>query len=291
MITNNNLKKQINSINLILKIINAMKLITFIKIKKIEKKNKELNSYFSEIFTIFNNISQYSKNSIYYNHQKYPLKNIKTCWLIINSNLGLCGNYNYKINKLVSQYITKDDFIICIGKKANLFFNKNKNQIIHVYNNIDTVFKYEIVQELTLELLSNFNNKKFNKIKIAYTQLNNKFLFKPKIFELLPINQNQKINKNIQTTKINKLIIEFEPNANFVLENSILMYLNAIIYSKIIESQISEQFSRKIILENANNNASNMKEKLILKYNKQRQNIITQEILEIIAGVNLQQKK
>jgi F-type H+-transporting ATPase subunit gamma len=122
-----------------------------------------------------------------------------------------------------------------------------------------------------------FNNKEIERIKLVYTKFINSISFQPTVLQLLPI---AKIN-----TQQNSLF-EFEPDAQTVLETTILLYLNTIIYSAISESQVSEQASRRLAMENATNNANELKDNLTLQYNRSRQAKITQEIAEIIAAAD-----
>ncbi|MEY3431238.1 MAG: synthase subunit gamma, partial [Bacillota bacterium] len=57
-------------------------------------------------------------------------------------------------------------------------------------------------------------------------------------------------------------------------------------YSTLIESQVSEQSSRRNAMEKASDNADELVEQLQLDFNKQRQANITQEIAEIIGGAS-----
>ena len=56
------------------------------------------------------------------------------------------------------------------------------------------------------------------------------------------------------------------------------------IYKAILESGAGEQGARMAAMDNATRNAGEMIDKLNLSYNRQRQAIITGELIEIIAG-------
>ena len=82
--------------------------------------------------------------------------------------------------------------------------------------------------------------------------------------------------------------MDFEPNASEVLKELIPMYLQATIYGYLVESVTSENASRRTSMENATDNATDLNEQLLLKYNQARQTAITNEISEIVAGANAQ---
>jgi F-type H+-transporting ATPase subunit gamma len=64
------------------------------------------------------------------------------------------------------------------------------------------------------------------------------------------------------------------------------MALKSTLYSLWMETKTSEQASRRLAMENATDNAEELKEKLVLQFNQARQAAITQEITEIVAGAD-----
>ena len=62
------------------------------------------------------------------------------------------------------------------------------------------------------------------------------------------------------------------------------MYMNSLLYSLWLESKTSEQAARRLAMDNATDNAEEIINELILKFNQSRQAAITQEITEIVSG-------
>ncbi|WP_374696631.1 ATP synthase F1 subunit gamma [Spiroplasma endosymbiont of Polydrusus formosus] len=278
------LKKQITSINSTSKITQAMKLVATAKLKKVGKIISNSKPYFAEVYTIFNDIISKADDSIY--QKKDGTKDSeRTCWIVVNSNLGLCGGYNININKLVLRQLRKNDCIIAIGSKAESFYANKGCKIIHVRKDVDINFSYGDAREFAQEILSWFNGNTYDEIKIAYTKFVNNVIFEPTILQLLPI---VKATNHNQESKHINVITQFEPDPATILENAVPMYLNTILFSTIVESQVSEQASRRVAMENATENAHAMLGKLSLLYNRKRQAAITQEITEIVAGAGAQ---
>lgn len=275
----NALKTEIKSIEKISKITKAMELVATAKLKKVGKRIADSKPYFAEVYTIFNEIIRQADESIYLN--KDVNRDYKTVWIVINSNLGLCGGYNININRKVASQIKPDDCVIAIGSKAQSFYKMRNFNVIGLYDQIDINFTYEQARTMATEILSKYNEKEYEAIKIAYTKFVNNVTFEPTILKILPIDKFD--NANQQNSEI-KAITEFEPDAKTVLESSVPFYVMAILFSAIVESNVSEQASRRTSMENATNNANNIKDKLTLKYNRNRQATITQEISEIVAG-------
>ncbi len=276
------LKKQISTIKNISKITKAMQLVATAKLKKAGARITDSKPYFAEIYTIFHDIINAS------NESRYQVDKIdnkqKVAWIIVNSNLGLCGGYNNNLNKMVLPQIKKNDYVVVIGTKGRSFYGNRKVNINHFIGNVGIDFSYEDAQVISAEVLSLFNQGQVQIIKLAYTKFVNNVTMEPAILNLLPITKDQ-VNAG---SKNHQVMTEFEPSAKAVLETAIPFYMNSLIYSSIIESQVSEQASRRNAMENATNNADEMLNKLSLLYNRRRQSAITQEIIEIISGANAQ---
>lgn len=125
--------------------------------------------------------------------------------------------------------------------------------------------------------------QEIGKIKIIYTEFVNNLTFTPKVVTLLPVDTAE--FENIEVTS--KYTI-FEPAPNDVLNHLIPMYLQSVIYGYLVESVTSENASRRTSMENATDNAEELIQDLLLKYNQARQTAITNEISEIVAGANAQ---
>ncbi|WP_434325216.1 ATP synthase F1 subunit gamma [Mycoplasma capricolum] len=271
------LKTEISSVRNISKITNAMQLVASAKLRKISKKVIDTHNYVSEVYSLFNDIIRQTDKSVFLKESNF--KPNKTLWVVINSNLGLCGGYNSNVNKLVLQNLKLEDEIFAIGSKAVSFFRSKKIKIKNQITDIDINFTNKKARSISNDLLDMYINHEFDEIKIVYTKFINNVTFEPAIIRIFPIIKLENNFKHSQS-------LVFEPDAEQILSSTILIYINAIIYGTIIESQVSEQASRRTAMENATNNGKNLEQTLSLKYNRQRQGAITQEISEIVSGAN-----
>ncbi|KAF5295619.1 hypothetical protein FQA39_LY12792 [Lamprigera yunnana] len=98
-----------------------------------------------------------------------------------------------------------------------------------------------------------------------------------------------KLNKMDPSVESTMIGFTFEPSPKEILDTAVNIYLNAVIYGTIIESQVSEQASRRMAMENATTNGEEMINKLKIQFNRERQAAITQELSEIISGANAQE--
>lgn len=272
------IRQKIKSVNSSYKITNALQLVSTAKLKKVSKRIEVIKPYYSEVYNTFNQLIPKLNHSIYLASTNQKIN--KTIWVIFNSNLGLCGGFNSNLNRLVLEQYQPQDEMVVIGSKGVSYFTNHHCNIIQTYIDINIKSSYSDSQEISLLLLSKFNNKETDAIKVAYTKYVNTVTTTPTIIDLLPIVaiKNNLTNNLIQT--------EFEPDAQTVIASAIPLYIGAIIYGALVESQVSEQASRRLAMENASNNANDIKNKLLVTYNRARQGAITQEIAEIIGGSN-----
>ena len=68
------------------------------------------------------------------------------------------------------------------------------------------------------------------------------------------------------------------------LDKIIPQYLGGRIYSAVCQAIASEHGARRMAMNAANKNATEMIDSLMLGYNRARQAVITQEITEIVSG-------
>ncbi|WP_458258339.1 ATP synthase F1 subunit gamma [Spiroplasma endosymbiont of Dactylopius coccus] len=274
------IRQKIKSVNTSYKITKAMQLVSTAKLKKVGKRIEMIKPYYSEVYDAFNQLIPKLSNSIYLKTKDQVIN--KAIWVVFNSNLGLCGGFNNNLNKLVLEQYQPQDEIVVIGSKGVSYFTNHHCKIMQSYTEINIQSSYNDSQEISLLLLSKFNNKETDAIKIAYTKYVNTVTTIPTIIDLLPI-------VSIKTNQESNLIqTDFEPDANTVINSAIPLYVGAIVYGALVESQVSEQALRRLAMENASNNAKEMKDKLLVSYNRARQGAITQEISEIIGGADAQ---
>ena len=278
------IKRRIRSVESTKKITKAMELVATSKLRKTRNQLDELKPYYTNVALMTAEILANCKgdnDSVYLIENKNVKKDV---YVVIASSLGLCGGYNANIFKEIKNVIKPDDYVYSVGSKVTSYLNKNHQGITDSkYESLNMTFNFKDIINLVNELTRMYCEKEIGKIKIVYTEFVNNLTFKPRIVTLLPIDPN-----DFDQIEISKKTTLFEPSSQEVLDNLIPMYLQAVIYGYIIESSTSENAARRISMENATDNADELTEQLLLKYNQARQTAITNEISEIVAGANAQ---
>ena len=278
------IKRRIRSVESTKKITKAMELVATSKLRKTRNQLEQSKPYYTNVALMTAEILANCKGD---NDSVYLIENNdvkKDVYIVIASSLGLCGGYNANVFKEIKNVIKPDDYVYSIGSKATSYLTKNHQGITDSkYESLSTTFNFNDIINLVNELTRMYREKEIRKIKIVYTEFVNNLTFKPRIVTLLPIDPD-----DFDHIEISKKATLFEPSSQEVLDNLIPMYLQAVIYGYVIESSTSENAARRISMENATDNADELTEQLLLKYNQARQTAITNEISEIVAGANAQ---
>lgn len=276
------IKRRIRSVESTKKITKAMQLVATSKLRKTRTQLDELKPYYSKVLETVAEILENNKTGIDNPYLKENL-NGKTVYIVITSSLGLCGGYNANVFKTIASVIEDDDLVYMVGNKGASYLNHRHLEYNHNYLELNSTLDFKVIVKLVKELTQMYRNQEIREIKVIYTQFVNNLTFVPKVLTLLPVNSQD--FKDIEVT--NKFTI-FEPSADEVLNHLIPMYLQSVIYGCLMESVTSENAARRISMENATDNAEELIEDLLLKYNQARQTAITNEISEIVAGANAQ---
>ena len=272
-------KRRIKSVNSTKKITKAMELVSTSKLKRCRDAFERNSVYTSETYELVKEVLSHIKNS---DNQYLVKKDVKSkLYIVITSNLGLCGGYNANVFSLVRENVdVENDYLITLGSKGNSYLTKRGYKIVHSINEETTGLEQEASKQVALKALDMFSKEEVSEVHIIYTKFVNSLTFKACDLLLLPV----EVEEKEVVGPSQELVIE--PNADEVLNELLPFYFNSVIYGSLVESHVSEQASRRTAMENATDNAEEISGKLLIQYNKARQSAITQEITEVVAGAN-----
>lgn len=277
------IKRRRGSIQSTRQITKAMQLVSTVKLQKTRARAEEGKPYFSLVYeTMFSILSK--SGNVDHRFLRSASQGKKAV-IVISSNRGLAGGYNNSIAKLVETSFSKEEALIyAIGKKAKDTLERRGYEIAGEYNEVITDPMYQDAVDITKKLLSDYEAGKIAEIYVVYTHFKNTVVHVPTLKKLLPVSIDEQEEEEVET-KTN-LLMNYAPNEEEVLEAIVPKYISAIIYGSLQQAIASENGARMSAMENATNNADELIDKLLLKYNRARQGAITQELTEIVAGAN-----
>lgn len=277
------IKRRINSIESTKKITKAMKLVSSVKLKK--WKDLFDNNY--EYANLNICVIRKALSNIEFNSKNLPdvLKEFnsnKTLYIVVTSDLGLCGSYNYNIFKKLDPILSDEDELLLIGKKGYYHYKDFKGKIYDDFIGITDTFTYEDVKSIRHLIIRLYKTQQYKSVTILYTKYINSLNFEACFKRLIPLDYDVK-TENVDNYSFKPI---FEPDINTVLNTLLPHYVDSMIFQKLIEGSLCEYAERRNAMENATTNADEINEKLKTDYNKLRQSKITQEINEVVSGAN-----
>ena len=288
------IQDRMRSIKDTLKITNAMYMISSSKLKKSKKMLADTEPYFYTLQSEMSRILRHlpDMNSIYFKtNAEIPERKRKAGYIVITADKGLAGSYNHNILKLAEEELEKrDDYkLFVLGELGRHYFEQKGI-------NIDKQFHF-VVQDPSLsrarriaeDLLKLYHENQLDELYIIYTTMVNAMQEEAQVAQLLPLKKTDfKIPVPIDIPLEG---LALKPSAEEVMDHIVPNYVVGFVYGALVEAFSCEQNARMMAMEGATNSAKQMLKELDIEYNRARQDAITQEITDVIAGAKSQKKK
>lgn len=241
---------RLNTVNQVSKITKAMNLVSMSKLQKFQRKIKEFGDIANEFVHV--------KTEPFERAEELP-----KLVILFASDLGLASLYNRTLETAVKN--ATPEKVYWIGRQG--FDRVEKNPDLDLLNEKQSSDRVEL-EDLYDEVISLMENYQ---IQIAVPHMNG--------------NTVEVHWRGLNKQLLNSDLIIYEPDYDTANKRFKEFYLYLTLYESYYYSKFSENMTRRIAMEEASNNASDMKEELRNRYNQLRQEEITQEILELSAGV------
>jgi F-type H+-transporting ATPase subunit gamma len=284
------IQRRIKSVNSTKQITHAMKLVASAKLKRTREQAESRRPYFEATLESIQSLAVEGEAVLQEFSFVREVKN--TAYIVITGNRGLAGGYNSNICKLVDEHINSKDVpakIIAVGSKGRDYFKSRNQEIFKEYLGISETPEFKYADEISHLMIDLFRENKVDEVYIAYTKFASMISQEPILLRLVPLDEElfRKPKKELATTEEGEpleVIMQYEPDVQELLRYLVPQYLSGTIYGAMIESAASEQGARRVAMEAATDNATEMIDKLTLHYNRVRQAAITQELTEIVSG-------
>ena len=274
------IRNRISSVSSTMQITSAMKMVSAAKLKKAQDAITAMRPYSDKLTELLQSLSATLDAD---SGSKFALeREVKRVLLVpITSNRGLAGAFNSNIIKetlkLSSEdYLSTEISYLTIGKKANDAFKKTKHLIADRSEIFDDL-TYDNASKIAQILMDTFVDGKVDKVVLVYNKFKNAATQEIMTEQFLPIVPTKdNLNSNLDYI--------FEPSKAEIVEQLIPKSLKTQLFKAIRDSFASEHGARMTAMHKATDNATELRDQLILTYNKARQASITNEILEIVGG-------
>lgn len=276
-------QSRINSTKSTAQITKAMYMVSQSKVKRAEKTYKSYMDFMQRIASMVSELLENEADEVH--PLLKPREVNKTAYFIITSDRGLAGSYNSSLFKALDERIKENhkdnnEFITAaIGKQGFAYLKRNNYPLIQdsaTYVRDDVMF-IDIVP-LAKKFVDLYLAGEIDKLVIVYNHYINSLTQEVRFEELLPI-------KKVDAKKSN-IDYVYETGIEKTLNIILPMYVQDIIYGIILDAKTAEHSARMNSMKNATDNAEEVIDKLELLYNRARQAVVTNELIDIIGGAN-----
>ena len=278
------IRGKIKSVENTKKITKAMEMVAASKMRKAQERMRASRPYGEKVRNVAAHLAEANPE---YSHPFLVAKHdSKTVGLIVvTTDKGLCGGLNTNVLRQVTNKMReieasgKKVVAVAIGNKGLGFLNRIGAKVMSSATQLgDTPHLEKLIGPVKV-LMDAYTEGKVDEVYLCYTRFINTMKQEPMVEQLLPLTA-----EHMTPTHAHSWDYLYEPDAQTVIDDLLVRYIEALIYQGVAENMASEQSARMVAMKAATDNAGNLIHELKLVYNKTRQAAITKELSEIVAG-------
>ncbi len=268
------IKARIKSVESTMQITKAMELVATSKLRRAKENVERTRPFYQILEGAINEI--FAASSDIESDWFLPRDVKKTLFIVFAGDRGLAGGYNSNVFKVAAELSKNTNAVwLPIGKKSLEHMRHKKSEIYS--DGFEYAQDQGVGRMLALGSLvaDGYKKGEYDRVVMVYTQFVSMMTQRVVYEELLPLST---CSSGACGT------METDCDGAEMLDKIVPQYIGGILYSALCESLASESGARRAAMNSANKNAEEMIGTLMLKYNRARQAVITQEITEIVSG-------
>ncbi len=279
------IRNKIKSVQNTRKITKAMEMVAASKMRKVQERMRRSRPYADKVRNIAAHLANANPE---YRHPFLVRRDTEkaAAVIVVTTDKGLCGGLNTNVLRMVTQRLRELERagtkvqVTAIGNKGLGFMQRIGAKVVSQVTQLgDTPHLEKLIGPVKLQLDA-YSNGEIDAVYLAYTRFINTMKQEPVIEQLLPLDASR-LQEDSREYSWDYL---YEPDAQSVLDEVLLRYVEAIVYQALAENMASEQSARMVAMKSASDNAKKVIGDLQLSYNKARQAAITKELSEIVGG-------
>jgi F-type H+-transporting ATPase subunit gamma len=284
------INKRIRSIKSTQQITKAMKMVAAAKLQRSQGRMLAARPYSRKLTELLEQLA----GGATIDEEGHPLfeqrKVVHRLFLVVTSDKGLCGGYNMNILKLAQKGIDEsiaagaETEIYAIGKKARDHFRKRGYTIFHEHVTFGGDISADRAREVGGRAVDAFLEKRFDEVRLVYSQFVSTVRQTPVNRQLLPIAPEEHEADAGGAAGGGDYI--WEPSQDELYRILLPLYLKNRVFMTLSEAFTSEHAARMTSMTAATDNAGELIDALTMKRNRERQAAITAELSDIVGGAN-----
>jgi len=205
--------------------------------------------------------------------------------VVMTAERGLCGGFNSNIAKRARAHIAqlqeagKTVKILTVGKKGRDQLKRDFGDVFIDHVDLTEVKRvgYSDAQAIARDVVVRFDAGEFDVATLFYSKFVNVVTQVPTALQVIPAAFEEE-------AEADGTVYDYEPSEEAILSDLLPRGVATQIFSALLENGASEQGARMSAMDNATRNAGDMIDKLTIEFNRSRQAVITNELIEIISG-------
>ena len=290
-------RARIKSTESMKKITRAMELIAASRIIKAQQRAQAAAPYARELTRAVSAVATYS--NVDHALTVEPEDPKKAAVLIVTSDRGLAGAYSSSVIKEAERLVEKlkgegkEVDLYTSGRKGEAYFKFRQREVVQAWTGFSDQPTYDVAAEIGATLITAFladaedsesDVRDVDEVHVVYTRFRSMLSQEPTAVRLLPL---EVVEGTEAPDKADLLpLYEFEPSPSEVLDSLLPRYVQSRIFFALLQAAASELAARQKAMKAATDNADELIKKYKRIANQARQAGITQEISEIVGGVN-----
>jgi len=279
------IRGKIKSVENTKKITKAMEMVAASKMRKAQERMRAARPYSEKIRNVAGNLSKANPE---YVHPFMQTNESKTAgFIVVTTDKGLCGGMNTNVLRAVTNKIRDlqeqgvGTQAVAIGNKGFGYLGRIGAKVVsHVTQLGDTPHLERLIGPVKV-MLDAYMKGEINAVYLSYTKFINTMKQESVVEQLLPLSAE---SLQEQAGNSHDWDYIYEPEAQAVIDDLLIRYVEALVFQAVAENMASEQSARMVAMKAATDNAGSVIGELKLVYNKTRQAAITKELSEIVAG-------
>lgn len=267
----------------------AMKMVAAARLKKAQARLESARPYarkIAEVTLDLAALTAWSFNPLLRPHHQMN----RVLIIVFTGDRGLAGGFHNNIADQAIEFGTKLSkgakvAYYLVGKKGYSRFLQRKIPVYRRFEQPIAGVSFWTAREIAHELYTGYTEEEFDKIYLFYAKFYSAMNQKPRPFQLLPIDPSQSRKRTDATG-----LFIFEPSRKEILDRILFRYVESEIFRAFLETEAGELGSRMAAMSAASESAADIIERYRLEYNRLRQERITKEITEIVAGAEALKK-
>jgi F-type H+-transporting ATPase subunit gamma len=282
------LKRRIKSVQSTKKITRAMELIAASRIVRAQQRVAAARPYAEEITKVIENLAAGGAGLA------HPLlderENVGTVgYVVITADRGLAGAYNANVIRLAERSLKraqnegKDYSLILVGKKGEGYFRYRNYKIDASFEGMGDQPTYEDARQVAAKVIEAYEEGRVDRVELVFTRFLSVGSQRPVVHRFIPLDRDA-IEEKTEAHEGPTADYEFEPEPSEILSRLLPRYVEARLYSAMLDAAASEHAARQRAMKSATDNAEDLITRLSRQMNRARQDAITTEIMEIVGG-------